>query len=238
VTTTRLAALLDGFAQARPRVRDDRVAAIGALLDGFADAREAWRRDQEGRANGFNLLSVLDITCDELRHSRVLAWLFERDLLRGTHAQGNLGLRLLLEELDLPREWADQRYRVGCEIAGDVSRIDLEIVASGHFLIHIENKIWSAEGEMQTQRQWADLQRRAAALRVPEAARVGLYLSPRGESASHPRFRSVAWGRVARVFERFAEVAKPPEVRLFAAHYARALRSAGIVTTSEELNDE
>ena len=41
----------------------------------------------------------MDIKTDEACHSKILAWLLDRRIDRGTHAQGSLGFRLLLEEL-------------------------------------------------------------------------------------------------------------------------------------------
>jgi len=38
-------------------------------------------------------------------------------------------------------------------IADDEARADIEIAARGKFIVHIENKIWSEEGEDQTHRE-------------------------------------------------------------------------------------
>ena len=37
-------------------------------------------------------------------------------------------------------------------------------------------------------------------------------------------FTAISWGRIARVLEQFADQAKPRDVKLFAAHYARTIR--------------
>lgn len=200
-----------------------------ALLTAYDRALEAYRHKQQDRADDFNILAVMQLTRKEIRHSMVLAWLLDHDMRRlGTHAQGSLGFLLLLNELGLPMDYAECRYWVRREVAGDESIVDIEIASRGQFLIHIENKIWSSEGSDQTYREWADLRRRATAIDIdpdhPNAPVHALFLTPHGENPDNPKFRAVAWGRVVRVLEAFAGQAKPPDVKLFASHYARALR--------------
>jgi hypothetical protein len=156
----------------------------------------------------------------------------------GTHAQGGLGFRLFLEELKLPVEYADTRYWVKRELSGEESRVDIEIAAQGEFLIHIENKIWSGEGEDQTDREWSDMQRRAESLGILPRERSGgvhgFFLTPEGIGAINTNFQSVSWRQIARVLDRFAAEALPPDVKLFASHYARTLRRFIIEETQEE----
>ena len=200
-----------------------------ALFTGFRHACEAWRREQEDRADDFNILAVLQLTGKELRHSMALAWLLCRHIDGlGTHAQGSLGFRYFLREVGLPESFADTSYRVAREVSGDSARVDIEVYARGEFLLHIENKIWSGEGADQTDREWADMQRRADWLEIPHERRskqvIGLFLSPTGAAPLCPSFRVARWGQVARAFDLFADTARPPDVRLFAAHYAKAIR--------------
>jgi hypothetical protein len=51
-----------------------------------------------------------------------------------------------------------------------------------------------------------------------------LFLTPHGTKPVNPNFRAVSWGRIVRILEAFADRAKAPDVKLFTAHYARALR--------------
>ncbi|HUT34319.1 MAG TPA: PD-(D/E)XK nuclease family protein [Planctomycetota bacterium] len=198
---------------------------FGELLDGHAQVLKAWREAQKNTADDFNLLRVLKVSGDELRHSRVLAWLLDHDLMRhGTHAQEHLGFRIFLEELGLPREYAYGLYRVHREVAGDESRVDIEVASRGRFLIWIENKIWSAEGDDQTDREWQDAQRRAAQLGVPADRVHALFLTLEGTEAKNRDFVPVSWWKMAGVFGRFAAEARPEDVKLFCRHYARVLR--------------
>jgi hypothetical protein len=209
-------------------------------MDGYNEALELFRCQQEQVADDFNLLDVMRLTGKEIRHSMVLAWLLDHDLRRlGTHAQGNLGFRLFLSRFGLPIDYADCRYWVRREVAGDESIVDIEVACRGRFLIHIENKIWSGEGTDQTDREWSDLQRRAAGLNVGASDIHALFLTPRGSRAANPNFRVISWGQVVRVLEAFRDQAKPPDVKLFTAHYARALKRFIVLhDISEEDNGE
>ena len=234
--TARVAGLLTDFRWARARVesegRDQSDRATGAfrtLLSRFAVARERRRVQQEAAADDFNLLGVLQLTHNEVRHSMVLAWLLDHDMDRlGTHAQGSLGFRMFLDEFGLPSHYADGSYRVRREVGGDESIVDVEVAARGRFLIHVENKVRSAEGIDQTDREWADVRRRAVILGLdPDGTGApvhAMYLTPSGAKPINPNFAPVSWQRVVRVLEAFAGQAKPPEVRLFARHYADAVR--------------
>ncbi len=233
---SRIKALLDGFREVRERAestaRANAVAdyqAFGILLTGYSDAAEVHRRKQEEHADDFNLLAVMRLTGKEIRHSMVLAWLLDHDMRKlGTHAQGTLGFRLFLKQFGLPAHYANCKYWVSREERGQDSIIDIEVGSRGRFLIHIENKIWASEGADQTDREWADLQRRAKELGIDASADIAsihaMFLTPRGTKPANGNFVSISWGRVIPVFEAFANQAKPTDVKLFAAHYARALR--------------
>ncbi len=214
------------------------------LLHGHDRARRDWAARQKKTADDFNLLDVLEATDDELRHSAMLAWLLEHRMEHGgTHAQGNLGFRLFLEELGLPAEYAEDAYWVRREVVGDTSRVNIEVAARGRFIIHIENKVRAAEGDNQTGREWEDLGRRADALGVKRSRRAGspgdlhaLFLTPEGRTPTNRNFQAVAWSRIARVVENFAMKAEAPDVRLFAAHYAKALQKFVVMQPKIEEN--
>src|SRR5262245_48627750 len=238
----RMSALLTQFGECRARadaLEQVQTAAshtrIRALLDGYNETEERYRQHQEQVADDFNLLDVMRLTGKEIRHSMVLAWLLDHDMRNlGTHAQGNLGFRLFLDKFGLPIGYADCKYWVRREVAGDESIVDVEVACRGRFLIHIENKIWSCEGTDQTDREWSDLQRRAAGLNVSAPNVHALFLTPHGTKPTNLNFRAIRWGRIVRVLEAFADQAKPPDVKLFAAHYAQALRRFIVVQDRSE----
>ncbi len=201
------------------------VSEMREMLDSHSAATQLDDVRQEHTADDFNIMSVFRLTGDENRHSMALAWLLDRNLRKhGTHAQGAIGLKLFLQEFDLPTEYARAAYYVRREVAGKEARVDLEIACRGHFLIHIENKIWSDEGPRQTDREWEDIQRRASALNVISTSRVhALFLTLKGDKPKNRNFIPISWRQVARVFDEFSTFAKPAEVKMFASHYARTL---------------
>ena len=229
----RLTSLLGGFSAANQRVAEQskhQLADLCVLLTRFKEELQKWAKSQESEAETFNLFEVLGVAADEVRHSTVLAWLLDHRIERaGTHAQGNLGFHLFLKEMGLPPEYAETQYWVRRERAGDESRVDVEVAARGRFVIHIENKIHSAEGPDQTDREWADLLRRAEQIGIDPASKPSrvhaFFITLGGDKAENENFRPVRWSEIARVLDRFSVQAQPPDVKLFAAHFARALRA-------------
>jgi hypothetical protein len=240
----RLKSLLDTYVEKSRQCDEAEQKAASAkrlrfsqLLKDYQPACERWRQNQEATAEDFNLLEVMNLTGDELHHSMLLAWLLDHRLTAlGTHAQGNLGFRLFLEELGLPVEWAQKPYSVYREVSGDRSRIDIRIQAPRSFIIDIENKIWSEEGDDQTNREWEDLQDKAKELAIANVH--AFFLTPDGRKAENPKFRPVKWMQIARILEKFAVEAKPPEVKLFARHYAAALQRFVVVERPTEENED
>jgi len=210
-----------------------------SLLNGYDAAVDRHRVQQEQVADDFNLMDVLGLTNNEVRHTMVLAWLLDHDIQKlGTHAQGNLGFKLFLDEFHLPPQYAEHKYWVTREAVGDESIIDLEIACRGQFLIHIENKIWSKEGSDQTDREWSDLKRKAIELNVFEPYVHALFLTPSGTRPGSGHFRAIKWGGIANILEMFADQAKPQDVRVFASHYALGLRRFVVSAESEDKNAE
>ncbi len=228
----RFAALINAYTRKRHAAALIRERSHQSLLNAYKNKLTAWRKSQKISASEFDLLKTLKIDGEEIKHSLMLAWLLDHRIERaGTHAQGNLGFRLFLEETGLTKNgYAKSDYFVSREVKGDLSRVDIEVAATGHFIIHLENKIYSEEAtdqedkEDQTKREWLDLQRRARRLEVGPEHVHGFFVTLSGEKPSSDYFVPLAWHRIADVLNKFAKVAKPPEVSLFANHYARALR--------------
>lgn len=196
------------------------------LFDNFRATFRNWQKSEKTAASGFNLLDTLQISNDEVRHSMMLAWLLDHRIERaGTHAQGSLGFRLFLDELELNSRYSQRQYWVSREVCGSSSRVDIEIAAPSDFIIHIENKIYSEEGPDQSDREWADLLRRAFEIRVKRNRIHAIFLTLDGTQPLNKNFVAISWRQIAKVLDRFADKAKAPEVKTLAAHYARALRN-------------
>ena len=176
--------------------------ALDGVFTNFLRARKAWVGQQMHSADDFNLFEVMAVHNDELSHSRVLAWLLDHRIETGTHAQGNLGFQLFLEDLqpsfkeDILAFAKQPDYRVTREVSGKEARVDIEIAARGKFLIFIENKIQSMEREEQTDREWRDLQERAKDLGVCETACIAIFLTLDGGEAKNSNFVSLGWHRI------------------------------------------
>jgi hypothetical protein len=106
--------------------------------------------------------------------------------------------------------------------------VDIEIVSQKNFVIHIENKIWAAEGTDQTGRESRDLLERAKQLQIHENRCHALFLTLDGCPPKNKVFRPIGWNRIAKVLDRFAKLAKPHDVKLFARHYAAAVRRLAV----------
>ncbi len=227
----QLADFIAGFVGAQSRhdiVAHENLPVVTTMLDGYLANRGRWAEQQKLSADDFNLFEVMEVEHDEVRHSMILAWLLDSRLEHGTHAQGNLCFRLFLEEfereLQLDRSIANTPYWVRREVSCSESRVDIEIAAGRKFIIHIENKLRSAEGGSQTEREWRGLRERVEELEIPTANAHGIFLTRDGSAPENKDFHPVRWSRIARILDKFAQKAEAPEVRLFSAHYAKAVR--------------
>lgn len=239
---TRLISLIAKYTDLRLNEGAKLRKSLTTLLPGFLAVRKQWAISQSETADGFNLLEVLKIDGDEARHSMILAWLVDPRIEFGTHAQGTLGFRLFLEEFatdfhidhdNCIEKYVEADYWVRREVSGNESRVDIEIAAFGKFLIHIENKLYSKEGTNQTDREWRDLLGRAKTLQVPESKCHAIFLTLGRTMAQNKWFTAVAWNRIAVIFDRFSELAKPTEVKLFVQHVAKAVRRISIAESEE-----
>src|SRR5262245_3416012 len=164
----RFQSMITRFSELRAKDTAKLGKTLNQVLPGFLAERKKWAEAQRRTAEEFNLLEVLKIDGDEVSHSNLLAWVLDHRIEHGTHAQGDLGFQLFLEEFrrELGEQFVRQvaayarnrTYWVRSEVTGAESRVDIEIAAHGKFLIHLENKIHSQEGDDQTNREWRDLQ--------------------------------------------------------------------------------
>jgi hypothetical protein len=124
------------------------------LLHKFRASPMSLRR----RGNIFRLTGPAD---DEVRQSRVLAWMFDGDagldhrdlficMLRSCDTP------ILLDPLG--------GYRVRAEYTGSRSIIDIALYRRGDFVVFVENKIWAGERPRQCQDEYNDMLGLAALL--------------------------------------------------------------------------
>lgn len=190
------------------------------LLGEFDAKQGEWKEEQKVRADNFNVLRVMRLSRKELCHSNILAWLLDS---QASHAQGNLGFLLFLKQFNLPEKYAQTNYRIIREQRGDNSQIDVVIEADGEFIIGIENKIDSQEGDNQTQREWQDLELRKKALSIPSEI-IAFFLTPNAAKPVCASFTPISWQSIANIFVEFASEAKAEMVKMFSKHYADMIK--------------
>ena len=147
-------------------------AALAAEREKTAKA-EAYRRGE-----GFNVFRLCKVDHYETLHSAILAeWLNPK----GSHGQGDLFLRLFLQQTDEPAPMAfrTEKATVSTEFATEEGRMDILLTDGDGKAIIIENKIYAADQENQLKRYAAYAQKKSDW----KDYRI-LYLTLYGEKAS------------------------------------------------------
>jgi len=205
----------------RPRVEGDRLSRMCQVVSEFArihraptppqrplhellaamketvDRYGALLADLNGkRPAEFSILGILRREHDELTHSRLLAWLLDP---RGNHKQGSLFVSAFAAMIGLDTV-SLSRCRVCRERVCVESIIDIMVWRESDFLIFIENKVWSPEGEEQLDREFRDLSQTGSALCVPEDRQLAVFLTPSGRmpiSGEASNWTCVSYGEIA-----------------------------------------
>lgn len=166
-------------------------------------------RDLEQIIGRFNIFDVLKTTHNEIRHSNVLAWLLDPD---GSHGLRELFLRRWLMQVFHDADPNDTSYIdpvaidsapfSSVTIHREWSHIDLlveiETTTGRRWVICIENKVWSWQGQGQLSRY---RQRVESAFPDPwEKAYV--LLSVRGEEPEDASYLATTFSQVAEVLDR------------------------------------
>lgn len=185
----------------------------------------------------FNILEVLGVVLQELRHSDFLAFLMDP---KGNHGLGDAFVKRLLQRILIsvgdastsvtPIEielWNLNRV----EIRKEWRHIDILLLDEDHELaIIVENKIGTGEHSNQLQRYWEIVKQHYPGWRV-----IGVFLTPDGTPPSHDAYLPVNYGSVCEVIDGLAEnrasVLKP-DVKTLMIHYTDMLRR-NIVGDSE-----
>jgi PD-(D/E)XK nuclease superfamily len=161
------------------------------------DSLEALARSAANKPADMNFFRRLGLVNDELRQSSMLAWLIDA---RAPHGRGRELLNRLLHEVGATsRATAD--YSISREYAGPSAQVD--IVASHPdetaFVLYLENKVWSAEGDRQTEREEADLQRLLKGR--PDAEPVRIFLTIGGHEAGSGGWHPLSYWRLGQIVQ-------------------------------------
>jgi len=198
--------------QSRPIV--DWATRVVEMTRFFQDLEPALQAQAARRSHGFsiNVWEVSGLGWNELRNSKVLAWLLD---CRGTHGHGAKVLAALLDSITLdikgfPRsETVDLPYRTRlefCPLGEKESRVDIEIDGEG-LLLFIEVKIGAVETAKQLDRYLAIAEVRAGGRPwgVIYLTRHGQLPSRYQDAGADVPLIPVSWSDVIRAIERQIE---------------------------------
>ena len=150
------------------------------FVNGFKEARNLSIEQLRIAAPHANILNVLKLGKDEIRHSRMLAWLWDN---QETHMQGPLFFEFFLEALGLSEtKYFSERYEVNRE---KPNRIDISIISPRKFIIYIENKISHIDPPNQLDNEYDSLEKMGKLLDVPLNKCHLVYLTPEGREPLH-----------------------------------------------------
>ena len=171
--------LLNIFARRHAELRHSRLKAAEAFIAEFTQMRRSLNLDRKPHINIFERLSFGN---NEVALSSLLAWLLNE---RSSHYHGNLFLSRLVAlcKLPLPNDILTD-YRVTTEFGGTESIVDIMVYRKPHFLLYIENKILSAEGDDQTHREFRDMRRIGAGLGIAQDRQFAIFMTPTGSLPS------------------------------------------------------
>lgn len=184
-----MAEVLSHFDELRSQQRTERLERMQRFLARFAQIEPP---------PDFNTFSLLGVATDEVVHTRFLAWLLDH---RADHGQGRVFVRAFLELCGLPlREDSLSHYHLRPEFSGLESIIDIMICRPGDFLVYVENKVLSAEGPHQAERESRDMRRTGSAMGVPEGRQIPVFLTPEGRApttGSTAAWKPVSYAQLA-----------------------------------------
>ncbi len=202
-------------------------AALHALV---ADCRDL--RDLERLLRPFNIFDVLKSADNEIRHSNVLAWLFDPD---GTHGLDDLFLRrwlmLVFYGIESPGSYLDPveidsvPFR-SVRIRREWNRIDvlveIETATHGRWVICIENKVWATQSDdqLKTYKQVVDHV-------FPDHVKVYIYLTVTAEPPDDPSYVVGTYMQVRSALEACLEEHKGSigdGPRMLIEHYVSVLK--------------
>lgn len=128
----------------------DNLAQLQESLEALSKRHDEWRKDRDDKhrrgLNNLNLFTMLRSANEEVAlHSRFIAFLLDPE---GDHGQGDLFLRLFMEECGHPDF---QMKTKTARVRREYQNIDIYITDGNNHII-IENKIWAGDQKNQIKR--------------------------------------------------------------------------------------
>lgn len=196
------------FSQRHVAYRKKRLKSAEAFISEFTKMQG---RLDEGRDPKLNVFEILSFGNNEVALSSLLAWLFDE---RKSHYHQNLFLATLVKlcNLDLPIEMLFN-YRVRTEHRVREADIDIMVSKKSEFLLYIENKVLSSEGDDQTPREFRDMRQAGIILGVPEDRQFAIYLTPDGRPPKdHEHWHSLSLNTLVGEYLKLGERIRSPKL--------------------------
>jgi len=209
--STRIETLLKIFNDRRTESMRIRV---GLMQDFIAKYSRLKSKLDAQRKEKFNLIEIFNIVTDEVRHSSFLAWLLDAG---AGHQQNDLFFNAFLKLCNIDIDLGHLiGYKVRTEFPEVESIIDILIYRKSSFLIYIENKVYSEEGQDQCAREARDMHRLGARLNVPENRRYAVFLTPDGRepcTGDNELWRSISYRQLGTIFKELMPKISSEKVR-------------------------
>jgi hypothetical protein len=190
------------------------------FIDEVSGIKRRFMRNEEKQLEFLNVFDVLGFKTDEVRHSQVLAWLFKREKIAGSHFQDSLFFKEFCKSLGLPLSYADENYGVTPEESGEESRIDISIKCASRFIINIENKVHAGEGYKQLKREWDDLKKSQYEYHISDKNTHAYFLTKTGYLPKESfGFKSLSWEQIATIVRGCTNNQLPVKLRWFLNQY-------------------
>lgn len=189
-------------------------------------------------ADDFNLFDVLRITNMEIRHSNILAWLFDPN---ESHAMGDAFIKEFARKLAEKNERENFDYFAfmlqdfySYQVYRESNHMDIVLLSREEkTAIIIENKIWSGESEHQLQEYYE-----RSLVEYKDCAEIlYVFLTPDGSDSSNPeRWISFSYEEIIEALEcAVADTELRPEVSLLIKNYIETVRKKIMRQRDEEL---
>jgi hypothetical protein len=104
------------------------------------------------------------------------------------------------------------------------------VVRRGGFLIYLENKVYASEGTEQIDREFRDMRRLGASLKIPEQMQFPVFLTPRGRlpSSGDPApWRTISYGDLASAFVELLPSIAAPKVKVLLQDWVDTISTIG-----------
>lgn len=200
---------------------DDREAIKNFLLDiQCLDRLTKW-------SNKFNLFDVLKVSGTEIRHSNTLAWLLNPS---ENHGLGDTVIRRIIQKMSQAVDSSEIFHTLlldfqNADVRREWKNIDiLAILPKEHFLLCIENKVFSGEHDNQLQKYQKTLQKE-----FPDYQKIFIFLTPDGSLPENEELNSdwqpLSYTDVVEIIElAITEKTVTNEVHFFINQYIDAVR--------------